>query len=158
MPIHTLHKRQIIPATAKTAWDFFSNPKNLSRITPESLDFQVITPDLPERIHAGLMIEYRVRPVAGIPLTWLTEITHVEPETYFVDEQRLGPYALWHHEHWFRPAGPGKIEIEDRVTYRLPFGWLSEPAHLLFVRAQLEHIFEHRTHAVNGLFPATTGA
>ena len=73
-------------------------------------------PDLPERIHAGLMIEYRVRPVANIPLTWLTEITRVEPETYFVDEQRLGPYALWHHEHWVRPAGTGKIEIEDRVT------------------------------------------
>lgn len=155
MPIHTLHCRQTIHASPETAWDFFSNPRNLSRITPQSLNFQVVTPDLPKQIHSGLMIEYRVRPIAGLPLTWLTEITHVEPLLYFVDEQRVGPYAIWHHEHWFRPAGPRKVEIEDRVTYKLPLGWLSEPAHLLFVRRQLEEIFDFRTQAVESIFPGT---
>ena len=154
MPIHTLHRRQLLHATLETAWEFFSDPRNLARITPPELDFHIATPDLPDRIHAGLMIQYRVRPLLGIALTWLSEITQVEAGRYFVDEQRVGPYAMWHHEHWFRDAGAGGVEVEDRVTYRLPCGWLSEPLHALIVQPQLEAIFEHRTIAVAGLFPS----
>lgn len=152
MSIHTLHRRQTIHSSIDDAWAFFSDPRNLARITPESLDFHILTPDLPPRIHAGLMIRYRVRPLLGIPMTWLTEITQVRDGEYFVDEQRVGPYAIWHHEHWFREKTPGTVEIEDRVTYRLPFGWLSEPVHALIVRRQLDEIFAHRERVVEKLF------
>jgi ligand-binding SRPBCC domain-containing protein len=154
MPIHTLHRKQVLPITRATAWDFFSNPRNLARITPPSLDFQILTPDLPEKIRAGMMIQYRVRPLLRIPMTWLTEITQVQDGEYFVDEQRVGPYSIWHHEHEFREIDGGKVEIEDRVTYTLPFGWLSEPIHALIVRHQLAAIFDYRTVAVTELFPA----
>jgi ligand-binding SRPBCC domain-containing protein len=153
VPIHTLHRKQTIFGTRDAAWKFFSDPHNLAQITPPRLDFQIITPDLPDRIYAGLMIQYRVRPLLGIPMTWLTEITQVEEGCYFVDEQRTGPYAIWHHEHWFHDAGSGRVEIADRVTYRLPFGWLAEPIHPLIVLPQLEAIFDHRTVAVEKLFP-----
>ncbi len=153
MPIHTLRRKQVIAITRTEAWDFFSNPRNLARITPPALDFQILTPDLPDRIRAGMMIQYRVRPLLGIPMTWLTEITQVEDGRFFVDEQRVGPYAIWHHEHEFHDIGGEKVEIEDRVTYTLPFGWLSEPAHALIVRRQLTAIFDFRTVAVTELFP-----
>jgi ligand-binding SRPBCC domain-containing protein len=154
MPIHVLHRKQALPITRAEAWQFFSDPRNLARITPPKLGFQVVTPDLPERIYAGLMIQYRVRPLLGIPLTWLTEITHVTEGHYFADEQRIGPYALWHHEHWFRDSGSGGVELEDRITYKLPCGRLSEPAHALLVRRQLAEIFDYRAVAVETRFPS----
>ena len=152
MPIHTLHHRQLIPANRAEAWEFFSNPRNLSQITPPGMGFHVVTPDLPERIRAGLMIEYRVTPLAGVPLTWLTEITHVREGESFVDEQRVGPYAVWHHEHTVREAADG-VEMEDRITYVLPFGWLGNLVHPFLVRPQLERIFAFRERAVKELFP-----
>ena len=91
MGIHVLRKTQVIKSTVAAAWDFFSNPGNLAKITPKELDFVVIT-ELPARVYPGLMIEYRVRPLFGIPARWLTEITHVEEGRFFVDEQRVGPY------------------------------------------------------------------
>ena len=153
--IHRLVKKQEIGARINECWEFFSNPSNLSRITPESLDFRIVG-ELPARMHSGLMIEYRVRPLLGIPVTWLTEITHVHEPHFFVDEQRVGPYAIWHHEHHFKPLREGVIEMTDRVTYRLPFapltGWL-EP---FLVRPQLEAIFSHRFRVVEELFPVGT--
>ncbi len=156
MAIHTLRRTQIIPTSRESAWEFFSDPRNLAKITPPSMGFQTVTPDLPGRIHPGLMIEYRVRPVAGVPLTWLTEITHVTEGESFVDEQRVGPYAIWHHEHVFRDAQGGGVEMEDRVTYVLPFGWLGNLAHPILVLPQLERIFAFREEAVRSLFPAPT--
>jgi len=153
MPTHTLHQKQTIRATREAAWEFFSNPRNLAKITPPSLGFQIVTPDLPERIYAGLMIEYRVTPLLGIPLVWLTEITHVREGDYFVDEQRSGPYALWHHAHWFRDIGRGRIELEDRVTYRLPFQPFGDLVHPLLVKPQLKGIFAYRTQAMARFFP-----
>jgi len=158
MPTHTLHRKQTLHGTIEVLWEFFSNPRNLSRITPPTLGFEILTPDLPQAIYPGLMIAYRVRPLFGVPMHWLTEITHVEGNGYFVDEQRSGPYALWHHEHWFRAVGSGKVEVEDRITYRLPFGWLSEPVHALLARPQLEAIFDYRELAVEKCFPAGTSA
>lgn len=146
--VHTLRKKQVIRAALPKAWAFFSNPRNLSRITPPSLGFEVLTKDLPDQIYAGLMIAYRVRPLWGIPVTWLTEITVVEEGRRFIDEQRVGPYAVWHHEHWFRDLGGGRIEIEDLVTYVLPFAPLAELAHALLVQPQLAQIFAFREKAL----------
>lgn len=140
MPTHTLESRQVIRATIGQAWDFFSNPRNLARITPPELGFEITTPDLPPRIHAGMMIEYRVRALPGITMTWLSEITQLREEEYFVDEQRAGPYALWHHEHHFTDLGDDRVEICDRVTYRLPFPPFGELAHGWLVKPQLDNI------------------
>jgi ligand-binding SRPBCC domain-containing protein len=99
----------------------FLRPTQSPEDHPASLDFTVLG-ELPERMHAGLMIRYRVRPLFGIPVRWLTEITHVEPGRYFVDEQRMGPYQVWHHEHWFKALAPDRTEVRDLVHYVLPFG------------------------------------
>jgi ligand-binding SRPBCC domain-containing protein len=149
--VRVLATTQIIPGTLERVWDFFSDPRNLSRITPPQLDFTVLT-ELPDRIYPGMMIEYRVRPLFGIPATWLTEITHVEPGKFFVDEQRIGPYRMWHHEHHFTALENGKVEVRDRVTYVLPLGWLGELAHPFLVKPQLERIFAYREKAVGELF------
>ena len=152
MPIHTLHTTQVIRATAEQAWDFFSDPRNLAKITPPDMGF-IVKSDLPSRIHAGMMIEYRVSPLLGIPMTWLTEITQVREGVYFVDEQRVGPYAIWHHEHHFRDLGDGRIEMRDKVTYTLPFSPFSEVVHPILVKPQLDKIFAYREQKVNELFP-----
>lgn len=152
MPVHTLERTQVITASLAAAWDFFSSPRNLERITPKALDFHILS-ELPPRMYAGMMIRYRVRPLLGIPLTWVTEITHIEEGVRFVDEQRVGPYRMWHHEHHFRELPGGRVEMLDRVTYQLAGGWLSEPVHALVVRRQLAKIFDFRTEAVKRLFP-----
>lgn len=149
--IHVLHSSQIIHANIERAWDFFSDPRNLSQITPPELGFEVLS-DLPERIHSGMMIEYRVRPLLGIPVRWLTEITHVEDGKRFVDEQRIGPYRIWHHEHHFKALDNGRVEITDCVTYVLPFGPLGNLAHPVLVKPQLAKIFAFREQAVNEIF------
>lgn len=151
MPVHTLERTQIIRAGLHQAWDFFSSPRNLERITPKSLDFHILS-ELPEKMYPGMMIRYRVRPLLGIPVTWVTEITHVKEGVFFIDEQRVGPYRMWHHEHHFRDLGDGRIEMLDRVTYQLPFGWLGEPVHALVVKQQLASIFDYRVRAVDELF------
>jgi ligand-binding SRPBCC domain-containing protein len=148
MAIHVLDRQQCTHASLEECWRFFSDPKNLAAITPPSLDFQVMSCGLPEEIHAGMMIRYRVRPLLGMALTWLTEITHVEAPRYFVDEQRAGPYRLWHHEHSFRELGDGQVEIRDRVHYVVPFGWAVPVVHSWLVRPRLEAIFGFRERAV----------
>lgn len=149
--VHVLETSQTIPATIERAWGFFSDPRNLSKITPPELDFTILTA-LPERVYPGLMIEYRVRPLLGIPARWVTEITHVEPGKFFVDEQRIGPYRLWHHEHHFKQVDAGRIELTDRVTYVLPFGPVGDLVHPFLVRPQLARIFAFREKAVGELF------
>lgn len=152
MAIHTLNTSLILKTTRDEAWAFFSNPANLSKITPAELDFQIVTPDLPSRIYAGMMIEYRVRPLFGLPMTWLTEITHVREGEYFVDEQRSGPYAIWHHEHHFEDLGGGRLKASDKVTYQLPFQPFSEVVHGILVKPQLEGIFRFREVAIRKYF------
>jgi ligand-binding SRPBCC domain-containing protein len=152
MAVHTLHEKQIIRATPEQAWEFFSDPRNLARITPPELGFEIQTPNLPARLYSGMMIAYRVRPLFGIPMTWLTEITQVMEGRGFIDEQRIGPYAVWHHEHRFHDLGDGRVEIEDLITYALPFSPFSEPAHPLLVKPQLARIFAFREQAVSKLF------
>jgi ligand-binding SRPBCC domain-containing protein len=152
MAIHVLRKTQIIKTDIRTAWEFFSNPANLAKITPKELDFVVIS-KLPDRVYSGLMIEYRVRPLFGIPARWLTEITHVDEGRFFVDEQRIGPYKIWHHEHHFKDLGDGRVEATDIVTYVIPFGILGEFVRPFLVEPQLKKIFDHREAAVDALFP-----
>lgn len=151
MAVHCLRYEQHIHAPLSEVWSFFSNPKNLATITPEYMAFQVTSTFLPERIYPGQVITYKVRPVLGIPLFWMTEITHVSDGSFFVDEQRVGPYRIWHHEHHFQETGGGVL-MTDIVHYQLPMSILGEVAHLLFVRRQLADIFKFRFDKVNHLF------
>ena len=151
MGIYRIDEQQLIPASIEEVWDFISNPENLSTITPDSMGFKITTPDLPEKMYPGMMVSYRVKPLLGIPLTWLTEITHIQEMRYFVDEQRKGPYALWHHEHFIESTRNG-VQMRDIVTYKLPLGFLGGIAHRLFVRKQLRRIFDYRTEALEKRF------
>jgi len=153
MAVHTLQMKQTIRATLAEAWSFFSNPRNLARITPPGMGFEILTPDLPPQMRAGMMIAYRVRPVFGLPMTWLSEITLVEEGVRFIDVQHVGPYAVWHHEHAFHDLGDGRVELQDRVTYVLPLGPLGDLAHPWIVKPQLDRIFAFREKAVRELFP-----
>ena len=148
----TLLRTQTLPVSLETAWDFFSSPDNLSKITPEYMRFNV-TSDRTQmgKMYAGQIITYTVRPLLNIPLFWMTEITHVEPGTFFVDEQRIGPYKLWHHQHRFR-AVPGGTEMTDLVHYELPLGPLGAFANWLFVRRQLQEIFDYRYKTLETMF------
>jgi len=133
------------------AWDFFSSPANLQQITPSSLGFSIISKFHGDKMYAGQVIEYKVRPVMGIPLYWMTEITHVSEGKYFVDEQRFGPYSLWHHQHHFRVV-EGGVEMTDIVHYKLPFWFLGDIANSLLVKRQLKGIFDFRFKKVESLF------
>lgn len=134
-----------------TVWDFISSPKNLKEITPESMGFDITTADLPEKMYPGMIIGYKVRPVFGIKTTWVTEITHVSEKRYFVDEQRVGPYSMWHHEHFIEPVEDGVL-MTDIVSYKPPFGWLGNIANKLLIEKKLEEIFDYRTAAIHRRF------
>ena len=143
MGSYTLKRVQRLPITLEKAWDFFSSPRNLKDITPAYMNFKVLSNSESEKMFAGQIITYTVSPVFGIPLFWMTEITHVKDREYFIDEQRFGPYALWHHKHFFKEI-PGGVEMTDLVDYKLPLGFLGTIAHGLFVKKQIESIFEYR--------------
>jgi len=150
MKIYTLHKKQNLPITLKEAWKFFSNPKNLKTITPDYMGFNIISgADRP--MYAGQIIQYIVTPILGIKTKWVTEITHVIDKHYFVDEQRFGPYALWHHKHFIKEIEDG-IEMEDIIDYKVPFGLLGQLVHPILVKPKLEEIFNYRTKKLEDLF------
>ena len=142
---------QKIPVSINEAWSFFSRPNNLSAITPEELDFRIISLYHGEEMYPGQIIEYKVRPLLGIPVYWMTEITHVEDKKYFIDEQRFGPYALWHHQHHFK-AIEGGVEMTDIIHYKVPMRILGDIANALIVRRSLEKIFRFRHEAVEKKF------
>lgn len=142
MKLYTLHRKQNLPITIDEAWSFFSDPKNLQIITPEYMNFKTLSGD-DRSIFAGQIIQYTVTPVFGIPMKWVTEITHVKDKEYFVDEQRFGPYSLWHHKHFLK-AIPGGVAMEDIVDYKLPFGFLGQLFHPYLVKPKLEEIFAFR--------------
>ena len=134
--------RQVVPVSLDEAWAFFSNPRNLPAITPPWLALEV-TSDPPAEMEPGLSITYNVRPLFGIPLPWATEITHVEERKRFVDDQRIGPYSLWHHPHDFREA-EGGTEVRDTVHYAVPFDPLGDVVAHLAVRPRVRANFEYR--------------
>jgi ligand-binding SRPBCC domain-containing protein len=148
--MYQLKRKQFVKTDLKTCWDFFSSPQNLKRITPPYMGFNIKF-DLPEKMYEGLMIEYSVKPVLGIPMTWITEIKTVKDNLFFVDEQRRGPYKIWHHEHHFKEV-EGGVEMTDIVSYELPLGIFGKFAHALFVKKQLEEIFNFRIKMVDEIF------
>lgn len=143
MKIYTLHTKQNLPISLDQAWDFLSNPKNLKTITPDYMGFKTLSGDEKE-MFAGQIIQYIVTPIFGIPMKWVTEITHVANKNYFVDEQRFGPYALWHHKHFLKEI-PGGVEIEDIVHYKVPMGILGQLVHPFLVAPKLKQIFDYRS-------------
>jgi ligand-binding SRPBCC domain-containing protein len=151
MGSYVLKRKQKLPITIEMAWDYFSSPDNLKEITPAYMGFEVLTNSDSEKMFAGQIITYTVRPILNIPLFWMTEITQVVPLKYFVDEQRFGPYSLWHHKHFFKEI-PGGVEMIDYVDYKLPLGFLGNLAHWLFVRKQLESIFDYRIKILEARF------
>lgn len=151
MSIYQLKQQQKVPASKAEVWDFISSPRNLKRITPDYMGFEIITDDLPEKMYPGMIIAYKVSPVLGIKMTWVTEITHVADHHFFVDEQRVGPYAVWHHEHKIEEI-EGGVLMTDIVTYKPPFGLLGQLANTIFIRKQIESIFAYRDKAVIDIF------
>lgn len=152
MKSHELRYVQKIPCSLEEAWDFFSDPANLARITPPDMGFIITSQPRVNQIYPGQIISYQVRPLWGIPMTWMTEITHVNPGSYFVDEQRIGPYRLWHHQHHFLKAEMG-IEMLDIVHYAVPLGVLGKILNALVIRRKLAGIFAYRRKRVEALFP-----
>lgn len=148
--MYQLKRVQLIKTDLATAWEFFSSPKNLQVITPPYLGFEIKT-ELPDKMYEGLFINYKVSPLLGIKLDWTTEITHVKEPFYFVDEQRVGPYAIWHHEHHFVETDAG-IEMTDIVSYKLPLGFLGKMVHPFLVAPKLQEIFNFRVNKVDEIF------
>ncbi len=147
MAVYRLYRQQWMPAPLREVWDFFSDAGNLARITPSKMGFRVTSGELPQRIYPGQIITYKVAPLLGIPLFWMTEITAVQEEKMFVDEQRRGPYALWHHQHHFEEKDGGTL-MTDIVHYEVPLGFLGRIANAAVVRRELQRIFDFRTEVI----------
>lgn len=149
--MHTFKVNQEINASISEAWDFFSSPENLQKITPNHMEFRILSDIKGIKMFPGMIIEYIVKPLFGIPMKWVTEITHVENHKYFIDEQRFGPYKFWHHLHRFNIVDD-KLIMEDILHYNLPFGLLGVLINRLFVRKQIEQIFSYRKRTVDKIF------
>lgn len=148
--MYQLKRTQFVKTDLQTCWDFFSSPRNLKKITPEYMGFDVLL-ELPEKMYEGLMIEYTVKPLFGIPMKWITEIKYVHDKQFFVDEQRKGPYKIWHHEHHFIEV-EGGVEMTDIVSYEIPLGFLGKMVHPVLVKKKLEEIFDYRFKRVEEIF------
>jgi ligand-binding SRPBCC domain-containing protein len=150
MKIYRLETVQKLPISQKEAWDFLSDPKNLKRITPDYMGFEILS-GAADKMYAGQIIQYLVTPVMNIPTKWVTEITHVDEGNYFVDEQRFGPYSLWHHKHFLKPI-PNGVEMVDIIDYKIPLGILGQLVHPILVAPKLKEIFEYRKQALIELY------
>ena len=149
-----LKQEQFLPLNIDEAWDFFATPLNLNKITPDDMVF-IFTSKVPDKMYSGLIISYKIKPFLNIPLNWVTEITHIEDKAYFVDEQRKGPYNIWHHEHHFK-AVDGGVLMTDILHYDIGksiFGWL---AGKLFVNKKVKQIFEYRNKMLVEVFQSRT--
>ena len=151
MAFFQLHTTQKIPSTVEKVWEFISSPKNLKEITPPHMGFDITSRNLPDKMYPGMIITYKVSPFLGIKMTWVTEITQVREKEFFVDEQRSGPYTLWHHQHHIEPV-EGGVLMTDIVTYKPPFGILGALANYLFISKQLKGIFDFREKALERVF------
>lgn len=151
MAFYQLIKKQKLPVTINVIWDFISAPDNLKEITPEYMGFIITSNSATEKMYPGMIITYKVSPLLGIKLNWMTEITHMKDCEYFVDEQRIGPYKMWHHQHKIEPI-EGGVLMTDIVTYQPPLGILGAIANSLFIKKQLQAIFNYRTLALEKRF------
>ena len=148
--IHTLHREQVIPTSVEVLWGYFSAPQNLNDMTPPDMNFQIVMGG-DVKMYEGQIIEYRVEFIRGIRSLWLTEIAHVREKEYFVDEQRVGPYRFWYHEHKFEPVAGG-VKMTDHVTYAAPFGFLGDLVNAVWIRRRLDAIFDFRHRRIIELF------
>ena len=151
MAFYQFQKQLKISSNIDDVWEFISSPNNLKKITPEYMGFDIISYNLPKRMYAGMIISYKVKPLLGIKTTWVTEIKQVIEKKFFVDEQRVGPYSLWHHQHIIEPIQDGVL-MTDIVSYKPPFGFLGAIANTLFIKGKLNEIFEFRTNAIEKKF------
>ena len=149
---HTLRTTQLLKTDIDTVWDFMSSPENLAKITPKYMGFTILSEkeDI-KKMYPGQIIEYYVTPVMGIKMNWVTEITHVVHHHYFVDEQRFGPYAFWHHKHFIKEV-PGGVEMSDILHYKVPFGFIGKIVNALFIRRKIKEIFDYRFNKLEQLF------
>lgn len=145
-----LNASQFLPISREEAWKFFSSPKNLALITPPDMKFKILS-EPGQETHEGMLIDYSVRPLLGIPLFWRTEISKLQKPDYFIDSQLKGPYKLWEHTHRFKDV-EGGVMMEDQVRYQLPFGFLGLFAHRLFVKKRLAQIFDFRKQVLLKIF------
>lgn len=150
--IYTLKTEQVLPITIKTAWEFFSDPENLETLTPKDLSFEITKDELPE-IYEGQIVTYRIGILPFIKSNWVTEITHAKQYNYFIDEQRFGPYKMWHHRHQFIDLD-GEVLMFDEVNFKLPYGILGRMVSPL-IKKKLSSIFAYRYAKLNELFPRT---
>jgi len=150
MKVYKKETVQYVNASVEECWAFFSNPSNLQKITPETMGFQITDFDN-KLMYAGQIIQYTVSPLLGLKLGWMTEITFVKDNSYFIDEQRFGPYALWHHKHFFEPTENG-TKMTDLVHYALPLGFLGRIMNALVVKNKLKEIFDYRCVKVDEMF------
>lgn len=151
MKVYQFLRKQLISYDLESVWNFISSPRNLEIITPEFLEFKITSQNLPDKIYPGQIILYQVKPFLNISTTWATEITHIRDKFYFVDEQRVGPYKMWHHEHILEPVDKG-VEIIDRITYCLPYGFIGKIFYKSLVLRQLNKIFDYRKHKLQEIF------
>ena len=150
MKVYKKETVQFVNASIEECWAFFSSPKNLQKITPGTMGFQITDFD-GKNMYAGQIIQYKVSPLLGLKLRWTTEITNVKDNEYFIDEQRFGPYVLWHHKHFFEPSENG-TKMTDLVHYALPLGFLGRIMNTLVVKNKLREIFDYREVKVNEIF------
>lgn len=151
MPFYQLIKTQKLPASIDEVWDFISSPANLKEITPQEMGFTVTSNSGSDKMYPGMIITYKVSPLLGLKLDWMTEITHVRDKEYFVDEQRIGPYSMWHHQHKIEEI-EGGVLMTDIVTYRPPMGFLGAIANTFMIKGKLKEIFDFRNIALEKKF------
>lgn len=151
MAIYQYYKEQKIPITLIELWSFISSPKNLQQITPPSMGFHITTNYLAEKMYPGMIISYQVAPFLNQKMTWVTEITQVKELEFFVDEQRVGPYKIWHHEHHLKEIDGGVL-MSDLITYQPPFGFVGSIANKLLIKKKIASIFDYREQALINLF------
>lgn len=151
MKVYRLERTQILKIPIEEAWSFFSSPKNLKDITPPHMKFEIRYISGGNKMYPGQIINYKLYPVPGVPASWTTEITHVKEPYFFVDEQKAGPYTLWHHQHFFKEVAEG-VEMTDIVNYAIPFGILGKMANWLFVEKQVNGIFDYRYKVLDRIF------
>jgi ligand-binding SRPBCC domain-containing protein len=152
--MYTLKLTQILNTDIKNAWDFFSSPLNLGKITPASMDFNILS-ELPDKMYPGMIIQYTVKPLLGIPLNWVSEITQIDEPHFFIDNQIQGPYKVWHHEHHFRAIERG-VEMTDILNYSLGYGILGKIAHTLFIKSKVKQIFKYRREILDHMYISET--
>ena len=149
--LYTLYAKQTVDKEIDFLWDFFSKPRNLNKLTPEDVQFKIIS-GKSDDFYEGKIISYKIKPFKLVALNWVTEISQVKEGSYFIDNQIFGPYKMWHHEHIFEKIDDNNCKIIDKVSYKLPLGLIGRWSHNLLIKKQLQTIFDYRTKIINTQF------